>query len=225
MNKVVLMGRLTRDPEIRYSTNANGEQTAVARYTLAVDRRYGRSGETQSDFIGCVTFGKAAEFAQKSFVQGMMLTVSGRIQTGSYTNKDGQKVYTTDVVVDDQEFAESKAVNDSRREAKQKPAQQAPQGYAPAPQQYSQPQPMPQQYGQQAMPPHGYGQAAQPMPQQTYNAPAQMPQQTYTQTAPQGYAPQQQYGQPVPQQYGQPAPEGNNFMNIPDGIDEELPFN
>ena len=108
MNKVILMGRLTRDPEIRYSAGEN--QTAVARYTLAVDRRFRRQGEEQTaDFISCVAFARSAEFAEKYLHQGTRVVVSGRIQTGSYTNKDGQRVYTTDVVVDDQEFAESKA--------------------------------------------------------------------------------------------------------------------
>ena len=105
MNKVILMGRLTRDPEIRYGGANN---TAVARYTLAVDRRFKRDGEATADFINCIAFGKLGEFAEKYFRQGMRVSVSGRIQTGSYTNKDGQKVYTTDVVVEEQEFAESK---------------------------------------------------------------------------------------------------------------------
>lgn len=108
MNKVILMGRLTRDPEVRYSQTTQGN-TAIARYTLAVDRRFKRDGEQQTaDFISCITFGKLAENAEKYFRQGTKLVVAGRIQTGSYTNKDGQKVYTTDVVVEDQEFAESK---------------------------------------------------------------------------------------------------------------------
>lgn len=111
MNKVILMGRLTRDPEMRYAQNDNG--TAVARYTLAVDRRFARDGEQDADFIGCVAFGKAAEFAEKWFHKGTKIVVTGRIQTGSYTNKDGQKVYTTDVVIEDQEFAESKASSES----------------------------------------------------------------------------------------------------------------
>ena len=106
MNKVVLVGRLTRDPEVRYSQGDNA--TAVARYTLAVDRRFRRDGEPTADFIPCVIFGRSAEFAEKYFRQGMRVLVSGRIQTGSYTNRDGQKVYTTDIVVDDQEFADSK---------------------------------------------------------------------------------------------------------------------
>ena len=108
MNKVILMGRLTRDPEVRYS---QGESSlAIARYTLAVDRRFNRNnqdGQT-ADFINCVAFGKAGEFAEKYLKKGTKMAVTGRIQTGSYTNKDGQKVYTTEVVVEDQEFAESK---------------------------------------------------------------------------------------------------------------------
>ena len=107
MNKVVLMGRLTRDPDVRYS---QGETPlAIARYTLAVDRRFKRNGEQDADFINCVAFGRTAEFAEKYLKQGSKMVVSGRIQTGSYTNKDGQRVYTTDVVVEEQEFAESKS--------------------------------------------------------------------------------------------------------------------
>ena len=105
MNKVILMGRLTRDPEVRYSQGENA--TAYARFTLAVDRRFRRE-EATADFISCVAFGKNAEFIEKYFRQGTKAVIAGRIQTGSYTNKDGQKVYTTDVVVEDQEFAESK---------------------------------------------------------------------------------------------------------------------
>ena len=111
MNKVILMGRLTRDPEVRYSAGDNS--MAIARYTLAVDRRFKRDGEATADFISCVAFGRAAEFAERYFRQGIRIVVSGRIQTGSYTNRDGNKVYTTDVVVEEQEFAESKAVSDS----------------------------------------------------------------------------------------------------------------
>lgn len=156
MNKVILMGRLTRDPDVRYS--AGESATAVARYTLAVDRRFRRNndGEQTADFIGCVAFGRSAEFAEKYLRQGLKVVVTGRIQTGSYTNRDGQKVYTTDVVVEDQEFAESKAVSESHMNNMNS-------GY---------------QSGYQA-------------------APA-----------------------PAPS-----APAGDGFMNIPDGIDEELPFN
>ena len=107
MNKVILMGRLTRDPEIRYSQGENA--MAIARYTLAVDRRFKRDGEQSADFINCLAFGKSAEFAEKYLHQGTKILVEGRIQTGSYTNKDGQKVYTTEVVVEESEFAESKA--------------------------------------------------------------------------------------------------------------------
>ena len=106
MNKVILMGRLTRDPEVRYSAGDNS--MAIARYTLAVDRRFKRDGEPTADFIPCVVFGRSAEFAEKYFRQGMRVSISGRIQTGSYTNREGQKVYTTEVVVEEQEFAESK---------------------------------------------------------------------------------------------------------------------
>ena len=106
MNKVVLMGRLTRDPELLYCQGAN--PLAITRYTLAVDRRVKRDGEASADFISCVVFGRSAEFAEKYFRQGMRVSVSGRIQTGSYTNRDGVKVYTTDVVVEEQEFADNK---------------------------------------------------------------------------------------------------------------------
>ena len=145
MNKVVLVGRLTRDPEVRYSQGDNA--TAVARYTLAVDRRFRRDGEPTADFIPCVIFGRSAEFAEKYFHQGLKVVVTGRIQTGSYTNRDGNKVYTTDVVVEDQEFAESKAASQANGN-----------NYTPA--------------------------------------------------------------RPEPS-----AASGDGFMNIPDGIDEELPFN
>ena len=109
MNRVILMGRLTRDPDIRYSQS--GDNMAIARFTLAVDRRGRRqdgADQQTADFIGCVAFGRTAEFAEKYLKQGTKIAVTGRIQTGSYTNKEGQKVYTTDVVLDDIEFAESK---------------------------------------------------------------------------------------------------------------------
>ena len=149
MNKVILMGRLTRDPDVRYSAGESG--TSVARYTLAVDRRFNkRDGEATADFISCVAFGRSAEFAEKYFHQGMRVSISGRIQTGSYTNKDGVKVYTTEVIVEEQEFAESRAEAEANRASFQR--QSAP---SPAPS----------------------------------------------------------------------ADAGDGFMNIPDGIDEELPFN
>ena len=112
MNKVILIGRPTRDPEIRYSQN--GDQMCIARYTLAVDRKFKKQGDSQTaDFINCISFGKSAEFAEKYLKQGTKIAITGRIQTGSYTNKDGNKVYTTDVVIEEQEFAESKNANSS----------------------------------------------------------------------------------------------------------------
>lgn len=111
MNKVLLMGRLTRDPEVRYTQGDSS--TAVARYSLAVDRRFKREGEQTADFINCVMFGRNAEFAEKYLRRGTKILIVGRIQTGSYTNRDGVKVYTTDVVVEEQEFAESKTSHDN----------------------------------------------------------------------------------------------------------------
>ena len=154
MNKVILMGRLTRDPEVRYSSGDN--QMAIARYSLAVDRRgrrEGNDGQT-ADFINCVAFGRAGEFAEKYFHKGIKVLVTGRIQTGSYTNKDGVRVYTTEVIVEDQEFAESKATSDANAGS-----------FSHA---------------------GGFQQAPAPTPA---------------------------------------ADAGDGFMNIPDGIDEELPFN
>lgn len=106
MNKVILMGRLVRDAEVRYSAGNNS--MAVARFTLAVDRRFKKDGEPSADFISCVAFGKSAEFVEKYVKQGTKIALEGHWQTGSYTNKDGQKVYTNDCVVDSMEFAESK---------------------------------------------------------------------------------------------------------------------
>lgn len=119
MNKVILMGRLVADPEIRYSQGA--EPTCIARYRLAVDRKYKKDGEQNADFINCVVFGKGAEFAEKYLHQGTKILAIGRIQTGNYTNKDGQKVYTTDVVVEEQEFAESKASQSGQQFAPTRP--------------------------------------------------------------------------------------------------------
>lgn len=110
MNKVILMGRLTRDPEVRYTQGDNA--SAVARFSLAVDRRFKKDGDQTADFINCVAFGKTGEFIEKYGRKGTKFVVEGRIQTGSYTNKDGQKVYTTDVVVEQVEFAESKSSAD-----------------------------------------------------------------------------------------------------------------
>ena len=155
MNKVILMGRLTRDPDVRVST---GERSmSIARYTLAVDRRGRRNdnnGEQTADFISCVAFDRSAEFAEKYLHQGTKVVVTGRIQTGSYTNKDGQKVYTTDVVVEEQEFAESKNAGGNNG---------------------------------------------------GYSAP--------------------QHNNPAPSANTSDLGSADGFMNIPDGIDEELPFN
>lgn len=115
MNKVILIGRLTKEPEVRYANN-----NAVARYTLAVDRRFKRDGEPTVDFINCVAFGKSAEFTEKYFNKGMKVVVCGRIQTGSYKNRDGQTVYTTDIVVEEQEFAESKQTQQTAPQSKPK---------------------------------------------------------------------------------------------------------
>ena len=143
MNKTILMGRLTRDPEVRYSSGNNA--STVAKYTLAVDRKFRREGEPDADFIPCVVFGKGAEFAEKYFHKGIKIALTGRITTGKYTNKEGQTVYTTEVIVEEQEFAESKSASERNDPA------------------YS--------------------------------------------------------SSPIP------ADTGDSFMNIPDGIDDELPFN
>lgn len=203
MNKVILMGRLTRDPEVRYSAGESG--TAIARYTLAVDRRFKRDGEATADFISCVSFGRTAEFAEKYFRQGLKIIVSGRIQTGSYTNRDGQKVYTTEVVVEEQEFAEGK--NSSQQGAGQQPPQNY-GGQQNAPQQSVPQQSQPQGYGQQG----GYN-----VPQQS--APKSQPQGYGQQSVPQQNAPQQNYGG------GSFGMGDDGFMNIPEGLDDELPFN
>lgn len=146
MNKVILMGRLTRDPEIRYSQGANA--LAIARYSLAVNRSFKREGEPEADFFNCTAFGRNAEFAEKYLKQGTRILISGRIQQDNYTNKDGQKVYSVQIIVDEQEFTESK--NAAGGES------------------------------------GGYQPSARPAPS---------------------------------------AAVGDGFMNIPDGIDEELPFN
>ena len=112
MNKVIEIGRLVREPEIRYSQGAN--TTCIARYTLAVDRKFKQEGQPNADFINCIAFGKLGEFAEKYLHKGTKIAIVGRIQTGSYTNKDGQKVYTTDVVVEEQEFCESKSQSNSQ---------------------------------------------------------------------------------------------------------------
>ena len=176
MNKVILMGRLTRDPDIRSSQGENS--ITVARFTIAVDRRFKRDSDQTADFISCVAFGKTAEFFERYIKQGTKVCVEGRIQTGSYTNKDGNKVYTTDVVVENAEFAESKSAQEMRTGN------------------YQQQNQYQQQYGGQ---PQQYGQYSQPA--QQFSQPAQQfsqPQQPYGQQS-------QQYGQPQPQ-YQQSAP-------------------
>ena len=124
MNKTILCGRLTADPDIRYSQHDNS--IALAKYTLAVDRKFKKEGEPTADFISITAFGKSAEFADKYLKKGTKIIVVGRIQTGSYTNKDGQKVYTTDVIVEEQEFAESKNTAQQNNDVPQTQAPAAP---------------------------------------------------------------------------------------------------
>jgi single-strand DNA-binding protein len=126
MNKVLLIGRVVRDAEVRYTQGA--EPMAIARYTLAVDRR--KKNENSADFISCVAFGKSAEFAEKYLHKGIKIAVEGRIQTGSYTNKDGKKIYTTDVVVESTEFAESK---NSAQQAPAEPTADMDEGFMSIP--------------------------------------------------------------------------------------------
>ena len=131
MNKVILMGRLTRDPEVRFSSGEKA--TAIARYTLAVERRYKKEGENNADFISCLAFGRQAEVAEQYFVQGMKLLVVGRIQTGNYTNREGVKVYTTDVVVEEQEFPESKAASANHKKEAESGTETDENGYLKPP--------------------------------------------------------------------------------------------
>lgn len=197
MNNVTLMGRLTRDPDVRYTQGA--ETMTIARYTLAVDRRRSSKGdqEQSADFINCVAFGKSGEFAEKYLTKGMKIAIRGRIQTGSYTDRDGRKVYTTEVVVDEQEFCESRgqAVTNVDQTASQ---------YADAP------------VAQPTQP-----QMAQAQPMQTAPVQPQMVPPQYQQMYQQPFNPNQcQQRQPFPQ----PTPDG--FVAIPDGVDSEsLPFN
>jgi single-strand DNA-binding protein len=116
MNKWIGLGRLTRNPEVRYTSGKDNTQLCIARYTLAIDRRFKTEGQPSADFINCVAMGKNGEFAEKYLKQGTKIAVTGRIQTGSYTNKDGQKVYTTDVMIEEQEFAESKKSDNAQPE-------------------------------------------------------------------------------------------------------------
>lgn len=130
MNKTILMGRLTKDPEVRYAANDSG--MAIARYTLAVDRRRTGNDGQSADFISCVAFGRSGEFAEKYLRKGIKILVSGRIQTGSYTNQEGQRVYTTEVVVEDQEFAESKRASEEAAASASAPSAPAPSAPQPA---------------------------------------------------------------------------------------------
>lgn len=184
MNKVALIGRLTRDPDIRYTQGRDG-QICVARYTLAVDRRRRAEGEQNADFISCVAFGRSGEFADKYLRKGIKIAVSGRIQTGSYVNKDGVKVYTTDVVIEDQEFCESKS-----SAAAPDPAP------APAPATTPEPEPAPApQYGTRAQ-----------------DLDRRMSRTTYG-------------GNDAQRELFRRQDDAlDGFMNIPDSIDEELPF-
>ena len=115
MNKVILIGRLTKDPETRYSQGQSS--TCISRYSLAVDRQFKRDGEQTADFLNCVAFGKQGEFAEKYLKKGTKIAVTGRLQTGSYTDRDGKKVYTTDVVVESHEFVESKKESDQETQS------------------------------------------------------------------------------------------------------------
>ena len=200
MNEVIMMGRLVSDPTVRQTTNA-----LVANYRIAVDRRYKREGSPDADYFNCTTFGKRAEFVEKYLHKGSKILIRGEMQNDDYTNKEGQRVYRNVIIVQSQEFAESK--NHGGQGA---PAQQ---GYAQ--QGYAQQQP----YAQ-----GGYVQQGFQQPQQQYG------QQPYAQG---GYVqqsfqqPQQQYGQQPAQNQNpanKPPIDVEGFMNIPDGIDEELPF-
>lgn len=230
MNKVILMGRLTRDPDVRYSGNGSEGGMTIARFTVAVDRRRtGADGQREADFIGCVAFGKQAEFAEKYLHQGSKIALTGRIQTGSYNNKDGQKVYTTDVVAEDMEFAESKAASEQRtggyapqgqsynRAPAQSyaPRQQAPQYQQPAQPQYQAPQYQPQQQAP----------AYEPVPQAAPAAPVYDP----APAASQDYEPMSPAEQVIREAAGvmdDASQVGQGFMNIPEGVEDEgLPFN
>lgn len=120
MNKCIMCGRLAKDPEVRYTQSRKGEQMAVARFTIAVDRRFAKEGETSADFFTCTAFGKLGEFAEKYLKKGTKILLTGRIQNDNYTNKNGEKVYTTQIMVDEMEFAESKKTERQEEQPKQK---------------------------------------------------------------------------------------------------------
>ena len=237
MNKVILLGRLTRDPEIRYSAGDNS--TCIARYTLAVDRRFSKGNDSDgnnADFIPCVAFGKSGEFAEKYLKKGTKMAITGRIQTGSYVNKEGTKVYTTEVVVEDQEFAESKnAQGGGNGQAGGYGGNGYSQngGYGQGNTGYGQNNGYGQNSGGQGSPQqnnHGnrgyqgggrqqYGNAPQNGYRngggQQYGGPQQG---SYQNGGQYGGAPQGQY------QQGTMSSDLDGFMNIPAGADEELPF-
>lgn len=176
MNTVILMGRLVRDPEIRYSSGDSS--TAVARYRIAVDRRFRRDGQPEADFFDCVAFGRQAEFAERYLHQGTKMVVQGRLQNDNYTDKDGRTIYRNQIVIENQEFAESKAASQQNASAYRAPAQpEAPQGSYAAPQGGS----------------------------------------AYQGSAP-GF-------NSYPESRPAPDTSADGFMNIPDSIDEQLPFN
>lgn len=126
MNKAIIIGRLTRDPQITHTQTQQGEELTIARFTIAVDRRGKDAG---ADYIRCVEFGKAADFAEKYLRQGTKMAITGRIQTGSYTNRDGAKVYTTEVVVEEQEFAESKKSQEESQETTPEEPRESAEGF------------------------------------------------------------------------------------------------
>ncbi len=193
MNKVILMGRLVKDPEVRYSQS--GEPIAVARYTLAVNRRFRKEGEQEADFINCVAFRKNGEFAERFLKKGMQILITGSLQVRSWDDQQGQRHWSTEVVVEEQQFTESKASFESRQGA-------SPQGYPS--QGYSAPS-----YQGQGYPSSGY--PAQGNPNQGYSNPNPYPSQT------------QSFG-PPPQALP-PAPENDSFLAISDNIDDDdLPF-
>lgn len=130
MNKVILTGRFTRDPEVRYTNDG----TSIARFSIAVNRRFAKEGSDQkADFLNCIAFGKSAEFIEKYFFKGMKADLSGRIQTGSYANRDGQKVCTTDIVVEEIEFGESKGSNQSQQKPETPHPETDPDGFMSIP--------------------------------------------------------------------------------------------
>lgn len=197
MNSVILMGRLVRDPEIRYSSGGDSS-FAVARYRIAVDRRFKREGQPDADFFDCVVFGRQVEFVEKYLRQGTKMVIQGRLQNDNYTDKDGRTVYRNQIVVENQEFAESKAASAQNSSAYRGSSGSYQQGG---------------NYQQNNYQQSSYQQPAYSQPN-TYQQPAPAPMPVQENTAP-------------PAREERPAPDtsADGFMNIPDSIDEELPFN